>query len=72
VVGLFPGMGCVVPQVFASGGDRSYLEFWDVIGGPRYPGYITPIVSESNVNRFIISTAKKDSIARYICFADSR
>jgi hypothetical protein len=32
-------MGCVVPQSFAIGGNRSYPEFWAVTDGPRYPGY---------------------------------
>jgi hypothetical protein len=27
VVGLFPGMGCIVLQPFAAGGNRSYPEF---------------------------------------------
>jgi hypothetical protein len=45
VVGPFHGMGCMVPQSFAIGGNRSYLEFWAVTGGPRYLGYITLIVA---------------------------
>jgi hypothetical protein len=40
VVELFPGMGCMVPQPFATGGNQSYPEFWTVSGGPRYPGYL--------------------------------
>jgi hypothetical protein len=43
VVGLFFGTRCMVPQLFAAGGNRSYLEFWAVISGPRYPGYKTLI-----------------------------
>jgi hypothetical protein len=34
VVGLFPSVGCMVPQMFAARGNRSYLEFWAVIDGP--------------------------------------
>jgi hypothetical protein len=45
VVGLFPSMGCMVPQMFAARGNRSYLEFWAVIDGLQYLGYITPTVS---------------------------
>jgi hypothetical protein len=37
--GSIPGTGCMVPQPFTIGGNRSYLEFWDVTGNPRYPGY---------------------------------
>jgi hypothetical protein len=42
VVGSFPGTGCMVPQPFTAGGNRSYPEFWVVTHGPRYQGYITP------------------------------
>jgi hypothetical protein len=28
VVGLFPGMECMVPQSFAAGGNRSYPRFF--------------------------------------------
>jgi hypothetical protein len=31
MVGPFPSMGCMVPQPFATGGNRPYLEFWVVI-----------------------------------------
>jgi hypothetical protein len=41
VVESFPGRGCMVSQPFAAEGNRSYLEFCAVTGGPRYPGYIT-------------------------------
>jgi hypothetical protein len=34
-------MGCMVPQPFATRGNRSYSEFWAIIGDPRYPGYLT-------------------------------
>jgi hypothetical protein len=40
VVGSFPGTGCMVPQSFAAGGNQSYLKFWAVTGGLRYPGYL--------------------------------
>jgi hypothetical protein len=54
VVGLFPGTRCMVPQPFAAGGNRSYLEFWVIISSPRYPGYITPIVAhEPSVERVV-------------------
>jgi hypothetical protein len=32
----------MVPQSFAAGGNRPYLELWAITGGPWYPGYITP------------------------------
>jgi hypothetical protein len=38
-------MECMVPQLFAAGGNRSYLEFWAVINGLWYLGYITPTVA---------------------------
>jgi hypothetical protein len=44
VVGPFAGMGCMVPQLFAAGANRSYLVFWAITGAPQYQGYITPIV----------------------------
>jgi hypothetical protein len=37
-------MRCMVPQPFAAGGNRSYLDFWAVTDDPQYPGYKTPIV----------------------------
>jgi hypothetical protein len=39
--GAISGMGCMVPQPFAAGGDRSYPKFWAVTGSPWYPGYKT-------------------------------
>jgi hypothetical protein len=52
VVGPFPGTGCLVPQPFAAGGNRLYLEFWAITGGPRYSGYITPTVApEPSIER---------------------
>jgi hypothetical protein len=45
-------MGCMVPQPFAAGGNRSYPKFWTVTGGPRYLGYNTLIVApEPSVER---------------------
>jgi hypothetical protein len=44
VVGSFPGMGCMVSQLFAAGWSRSYLEFWAILGGPRYTEFVTSIV----------------------------
>jgi hypothetical protein len=41
VVGSFPGMGCMVPQSFAAGGNQSYPDFWAITSVPRYLGYIT-------------------------------
>jgi hypothetical protein len=35
----------MVPQPCAAGGNRSYPEFWAVIGDMRYPGYFTLIVA---------------------------
>jgi hypothetical protein len=43
--GYFPSMGCMVPQPFAARGNRSYPEFWVMIGELRYSGYFTTIVS---------------------------
>jgi hypothetical protein len=39
--GTISGMGCLVPQSFPTGGNRTYLDFWDVTDDPRYPGYKT-------------------------------
>jgi hypothetical protein len=35
----------MVPQQFAIGGNRLYLEFWAVTGVLRSPGYFTPTVA---------------------------
>jgi hypothetical protein len=35
-------MGCIVPQPFATGENRSYPYLWVITGGLRYPGYKTP------------------------------
>jgi hypothetical protein len=40
VVDPFFCTGCMVSQPFAARGTRSYLEFWPITGGPRYPGYL--------------------------------
>jgi hypothetical protein len=37
--GVISGMGCMVPQPFAAGGNWSYPKFWCVTDGPQYPGY---------------------------------
>jgi hypothetical protein len=37
--GALSGMGCMVPQPFAAGGNWSYLEFWAITGDPWYPRY---------------------------------
>jgi hypothetical protein len=39
-VGAFPDTGCMVPQLFATRRNRSYLEFYAVTSSPRYPGYL--------------------------------
>jgi hypothetical protein len=45
-------MRCMVPQSFAAGGNRSYLEFWAVTGGPWYPWYVTPTAApEPSIER---------------------
>jgi hypothetical protein len=44
-VGPYPSMTCMVSQPFVTGGNRSYLEFWAITGGPWNPGYITPTVA---------------------------
>jgi hypothetical protein len=47
-------MGCMIPQPFATGGNRSYLEFWVVTGSPRYSGYFTPTIApEPSVERVV-------------------
>jgi hypothetical protein len=38
-------VGCMVLEMLAAGGNRWYLELLDVIGVPRYLGYMTPIVA---------------------------
>jgi hypothetical protein len=38
-------MGCMVPQLFAAGGNWPYLDFWVITGDPRYLGYKTPTVA---------------------------
>jgi hypothetical protein len=45
VMGPSPDTGCMVPQSFATGGNRSYLEFWGITSGPWYPRYNTPTVA---------------------------
>jgi hypothetical protein len=57
VVGPFPSTGCLVPQPFAAEGNRSYLEFWAITGGPRYPGYIT-LTRLHIERRFWVSTCQ--------------
>jgi hypothetical protein len=32
------GMGCLVPQPFATGRNQSYPDFWVVTGDPQYRG----------------------------------
>jgi hypothetical protein len=46
VVGPFPSMRCMVPQIFTAGESQLYPEFWVVPGNARYPGYITPTVQD--------------------------
>jgi hypothetical protein len=38
-------MGCMVPQPFAAGGNRLYLDFWAITSDPRYLGYKTLTVA---------------------------
>jgi hypothetical protein len=40
--GNIPSTGCMVPQLFAAGGNKSYPDFLVVTGDPWYPGYKTP------------------------------
>jgi hypothetical protein len=40
VMGSFPITGYMVPQPFAAGGNRSYLEFWIVTDSLLYSGYL--------------------------------
>jgi hypothetical protein len=45
-------MGCMAPQPFATGGNRSYLEFCAVTGDPYYLEYFAPTVAlEPSVER---------------------
>jgi hypothetical protein len=39
--GTLSGTGCFVPQLCATGGNRSYLDFSALTGGPWHPGYKT-------------------------------
>jgi hypothetical protein len=41
VVRSFPGMGCMIFQPFATGGNQSYLKFWAKTGDLQYPGFFT-------------------------------
>jgi hypothetical protein len=41
VVGPFSVTRCMVPQRIAAGGNQSYLKFWTITGGSRYPGTLT-------------------------------
>jgi hypothetical protein len=42
----------MISQLFATGRNQSYLEFWVITGGPRYLGYITPMVAlEPSIER---------------------
>jgi hypothetical protein len=41
-VGSFPGLGCIIPQPYATGGNQSYLGVmghnrWPVLPGVNYP-----------------------------------
>jgi hypothetical protein len=42
-------MGCMIPQPFAAGGNRSYLEFRVVTDDPQYPYIFIYIESKLNV-----------------------
>jgi hypothetical protein len=44
-------MRCMVPQPFAARGNRSYLEFWAIIDGPRYLGVLDPDSSPRSFRR---------------------
>jgi hypothetical protein len=45
-------MGCMVPEPFATRGNRSYLEYWAITDNPWYLGYFTQTVaSESSIER---------------------
>jgi hypothetical protein len=47
-------MGCMVPQLFAAGGNRSYPEFWTVTGNPWNMGCLTLTVApEPSVERVV-------------------
>jgi hypothetical protein len=38
--GAISHMGCVVPHLFATRGNRSYPEFWAITDDPWYPGLL--------------------------------
>jgi hypothetical protein len=40
--GFVHSTGCVVPQLFAAGGNQPYLDYWAVTGDPQYLGHKTP------------------------------
>jgi hypothetical protein len=46
--------GYLVPQPFATGGNRSYPYFWAIASDPWYPGYETRTVAlEPSVERVV-------------------
>jgi hypothetical protein len=57
--GALSGTGCIVPQPFAVGGNRSYPEFWAVTGGPWYWGYFTLIVSPEPCVEWAVKTSSR-------------
>jgi hypothetical protein len=52
VLAVFLGTECMVFYPFLTVGNQLYPEFWVVIGGPWYPGYITlTLAPEPSVER---------------------
>jgi hypothetical protein len=53
------GMGYLIPQSFAVGGNWSYLDFWVVTSGPWYSGYKTPIVAPEPSIEWVVFTQQE-------------
>jgi hypothetical protein len=61
--GAVPGMGCMVPRPFCTGGNRSYPDYWVVTDDPRYLGYKTlTVVPEPSIERVVRAGRLRDGI----------
>jgi hypothetical protein len=63
----FSGTGCMVPQLFAAGGNRSYLEFlghnwWPMVPGVNYPDSPT---SRSFSTAAKVLSRQRSTVARF-------
>jgi hypothetical protein len=59
------GIGCIVPQPFAAGVNRPYLESWVVIGGPWFLGYKTPTVAPEPFVERAVKIVLAERLNRY-------